>query len=473
MTRTKIICARATIILATLPMLVVAYEYGPLPGYTGAPGDNPTACISSGCHVGTVNSGPGNVKIMLPSGSAGTYVPGQAMQILVQITDATKVAYGFQLTARMGSGNNTQSGDFTTTDANTQVVCADTSVKANGKLCPTSVFPPTEYIEHTATGYEASIKATPKGSYTYSFNWTPPAAGSGTVTMYVAANAGPGDPPEPTPTNVYTSTLPLTQATSAVVPSINTGGVGPIYSKATTIQPGSWISIYGTNLVSSLGIWDGSPPTPTSLGGASVMINNKPAYLWVAVPKAFGTTDQLNVQAPDDTATGTVTVTVTNTSNGTASSTVTLGSVGPSFSVLGDAANHAAADIFTSTGYVIDGPVGAFSFPTRPVKAGEYLILYGVGFGPTNPPSPAGQPYSGPSGGAPMTYSPTTNPPGLSISIGGVPIPATNIVYSALIGQGLYQFNVLVPSGLGTGDLPLSATVGGVTTPTGVVVAVQ
>ena len=184
------------------------------------------------------------------------------------------------------------------------------------------------------------------------------------------------------------------------------------------------------------------------------------------MPKAFtGNTDQLNVQAPDDTATGSVTVTVSNTSNGSASSTVTLGAVGPSFSVLGDGV-HAAAIILTAAGYDIDGPVGAFSYPTRPVKAGEYLILYGVGFGPTTPASPSGQPYSGPSGGAPMTDS-------FTLSFGGDPIPAANIKLSALVGQGLYQFNVLVPSGLGTGDLPLSATVAGVTTPTGVVVAVQ
>src|ERR1700678_1778056 len=122
--RTKIVYAKIAVILAAIPMLVVAYEYGPDPGYTGAPGDNATACISSGCHVGTVNSGPGNVKIVLPAGNSGTYVPGQAMQILVQITDSTKIAYGFQMTARMGSGNLTQSGDFSTTDANTQVLCA-------------------------------------------------------------------------------------------------------------------------------------------------------------------------------------------------------------------------------------------------------------------------------------------------------------------------------------------------------------
>jgi len=470
--RTTIVYAKIAVILAAIPVLVYAYEYGPNPGYTAAPGDNATACISSGCHVGTVNSGPGNVKIFLPSGNSGTYVPGQAMQILVQITDATKVAYGFQLTARMGNGNLTNSGDFTTTDANTQVLCADGSVKANGKTCSPTF--PIEDIEHTLTGYEASIKTTTKGSYTYSFNWTPPAAGSGTVTLYVAANCGPGDPPVQTPTNVYTSKTTLTQASATPVPSINAGGIGPIYSKATTIQPGSWISIYGTNLVSSLGIWNGSPPTPTTLGGASVMIDNKPAYLWVAVPDAFGTTDQLNVQAPDDVNTGTVTVTVTNASNGSASSTVTLGSVGPSFNVLGDGL-HAAAVILTPNGggsqaggaYDIDGPAGSsLGIPTRPVKAGEYLLLYGVGFGPTTPPIPAGQPYSGPPTGAPMVDT-------LQLSIGGVPIPAANIAFAGIVGQGLYQITVLVPSGLGTGDKALLATVAGAQSPATTVVTVQ
>ena len=208
--RTKIVYAKMAVILAAIPVLVYAYEYGPNPGYTAAPGDNATACISSGCHVGTVNSGSGSVKIALPSGNSGTYVPGQAMQILVQITDSTKKAYGFQMTARMGTAGTTQAGDFSTTDANTQVLCTDASVKANGKACP-SLFP-TEYIEHTYNGYEASIQG--KGSYTYSFTWTPPATASGTITLYVAANCGPGDPPVTSPTNVYTSKIALTPATS-------------------------------------------------------------------------------------------------------------------------------------------------------------------------------------------------------------------------------------------------------------------
>lgn len=474
MTKSKIIYAKIALVLAALPVVIQAYEYGPPPGHTAAPGDDPTGCIAAGCHVGTPNSGPGNVSVILPAGNKGTYVPGQAMQILVQITDSTKAAYGFQLTARMGNGNTAQSGDFTTTDANTQVFCSDGSSKTNGVACPPSAAD--EYIEHTYTGYEASIKATPKGSFTYSLSWTPPAAGSGNVTLYFAANCGIGDPPEVAPTDVYTSNITLTPATSTPTPIINAGGVGPIYSKATTIQPGSWISIYGTNLVSSLAIWNGTPPTPTTLGGASVMIDGKPAYLWVAVPDAFGTTDQINAQAPDDTNTGSVTVTVTNTTNGSASSTVTLASVGPSFSVLGDAGDHAAAVILTPDGsgayaggaYDIDGPAGtSLGYPTRPVKTGETLLLYGVGFGPTNPAVPSGQPYSS---DAPLTKATMSS---LQLTIGGVPVPTSDVLFAGIVGQGLYQINIVVPPGIGSGDQALQAMVAGVQTPTGVVLALQ
>ena len=119
-------------------------------------------------------------------------------------------------------------------------------------------------------------------------------------------------------------------------------------------------------------------------------INNKLAYLWLVSPT------QINLQAPDDTATGTVSVAV-NTSIGTATSTVILAIQGPSFSLFGDG-KHVAGEIATPNGtgadgggtYDLVGPSGAFSFSTRPVKPGETLVLYGVGFGPTTPPCSCG-----------------------------------------------------------------------------------
>jgi uncharacterized protein (TIGR03437 family) len=46
--------------------------------------------------------------------------------------------------------------------------------------------------------------------------------------------------------------------------------------------------------------------------------------------------------------------------------------------------------------------------------------------------------------------------------------------FSGITSAGLYQLNVVqLPAGLGTGDVPLLATVGGVQTQTGVVISLQ
>jgi uncharacterized protein (TIGR03437 family) len=243
-------------------------------------------------------------------------------------------------------------------------------------------------------------------------------------------------------------------------PLIAPAGIVPVYSTATTIQPGEFVSIYGTNLgPASPAIWTGN--FPTLLGGASVTIDGKPAYLLLV------DSTQINLQAPDDTATGTVSVVVT-TPNGTATSTVTLGEFGPSLSVLDG--KHVAGIILRSDGsgaygggtYDIVGPTGmSLGYKTVAAKAGDTLELFGVGFGPTNPVVPAGQVYSG--------AAATTN--SVQLLINSVPVlPA----FSGLTSAGLYQLNVVqLPAGLGVGDVPLLATVGGVQTPTGVVISLQ
>ena len=51
-------------------------------------------------------------------------------------------------------------------------------------------------------------------------------------------------------------------------PAISPGGVVPLYSTVNTIQPGGWVSIYGSNLAAGTSVWNGD--FPTSLGGTSV-----------------------------------------------------------------------------------------------------------------------------------------------------------------------------------------------------------
>jgi uncharacterized protein (TIGR03437 family) len=247
--------------------------------------------------------------------------------------------------------------------------------------------------------------------------------------------------------------LPITEP----VPVINTGGVVPVYSSVPTIESGSWFSIYGSSLANGPFTWNGS--FPMTLGGVSVSIDNKPAYLWYVSPS------QINAQAPDDTATGTVNVVLTSPL-GSATSTVTLSQYAPSFSLLGNT-SYAAGIIATPDGsgaygngtYDLLGPPGRFSFATRAVSTGETLELYGVGFGPTDPPVPAGQ--------IPLTAAPTTS--AVTVTIGGVP---ATVLFSGITEAGTYQINIRVPA-TGSGDQLLKAMVGGAATPDNVMVTVR
>jgi len=240
--------------------------------------------------------------------------------------------------------------------------------------------------------------------------------------------------------------------------SISPGGIVPVYSTSTTIQAGSWVSIYGNNLATQSATWTGN--FPTNLGGTSVTINGRQAYLWFVSP------GQINLQAPSDTATGTVPV-VVNTPQGSATATVTLGQFGPSFSLLDS--RHVAGIIIRTDGsgaygggsYDIVGPTGSsLGYPTVAAKAGDNVAIYGVGFGPTNPSVPAGQPFS--------SAAPAVNP--VQILINGTSIAPA---FAGLTGAGLFQFNLTIPAGLGTGDVPLLGIVGGVQTPSTVVISLQ
>ncbi|MCU1330615.1 MAG: Peptidase flavivirus helicase [Bryobacterales bacterium] len=258
-------------------------------------------------------------------------------------------------------------------------------------------------------------------------------------------------------TESFFDSVDLTSVLSAsAIPSIQQGGIAPIFSTSNTIQPGSWVSIYGNNFIADPVSWKGD--FPTSLGGVSVKINGKPAYIW------YASRTQLNVQAPTDSASGAALVTVT-TPQGVASGAVTLGAYGPSFSLLDG--SHAAAIVVTpgkagnsGGGYDIIGPGGsALGYATRPVKAGETLVLYGVGFGPTNPNVPSGLPFFG---AAACLETP-------KITLGGVP---AKVEFAGVVSAGLYQFNVVVPNTT-SGDQPLQAIAGGLSTPPIAVVSVQ
>lgn len=209
-------------------------------------------------------------------------------------------------------------------------------------------------------------------------------------------------------------------------------------------SPGAWISIHGFRLSDTTRAWTTSDfaggKLPASLDGVSVTINGRSAYVYYVSP------GQINVLAPADSLTGAAQVIVRNARGSSGAVAVTMQPVLPAFFRLTDEyllATNAAG------GYV--GPANAVAgLLTTPARPGDIIVLYGSGFGPTNPALDPGE--------VPAGASPLLNP--VRIRIGQAD---ASLAWAGLIGPGLYQFNVTVPD-LASGDYPVVAAVAGVRT---------
>src|SRR5205807_1470609 len=97
--------------------------------------------------------------------------------------------------------------------------------------------------------------------------------------------------------------------TAPVLPAITQNGVVNAANLSAAISPGTWVSIFGGNLSATTRPWRDADfvngKLPTALDGVGVTINGKPAAV------AYVSPTQINVLAPDETATGLVAVQVT------------------------------------------------------------------------------------------------------------------------------------------------------------------
>jgi uncharacterized protein (TIGR03437 family) len=238
---------------------------------------------------------------------------------------------------------------------------------------------------------------------------------------------------------------------------------------------GSWLEIKGTNLVNPAdprltaatnpGQWTAADfngvNAPTVLDNVSVTINGKPAYVW------FLSTGQLNVQAPEDSATGNVAITVNNCTTASAPFMFARRSLAPGFLA---PSNYAAngtqylVAFFVSDGaYVLNTSLGAsFGVNSRPAKPGDQVYTYGIGFGDVTPTILSGV----------IAAGSNTLVNKVAISLGST---AATISYQGLTpgSVGLYQFNFTVPPGLANGDYQINVTQNGVAVPQTMYLTVQ
>ncbi len=242
----------------------------------------------------------------------------------------------------------------------------------------------------------------------------------------------------------------------ALTPQISDGGIINAAGWQPGIVAGSWVAIKGANLspVASK-TWDDAIVNgrlPTSLSGVSVRMGNKPAFVYFISPA------QLNVIAPD-LEPGPTTVTVITPAGASAPVASSVLPYSPAF--------------FTWPGSQVvatrqDGSYAARdgTFPgatTVAAKPGDVLILWGTGFGRTNPAVELGVLVPA---GIQHNCAPVT------VKLG----PADPLVFGCALSPGwagLYQVAIQVPSSLSDGDYPLKVTVGGVSSPDGVVLSVK
>lgn len=134
-------------------------------GNTGSPGDNGNTCARSGCH----NGGPAasNQMVTLTSDMpAGGYLPGQTYTMTVTMSNGGN-KFGFSVSPQ------TPQGALVGT-----LIASGAGTTLNGN---------SKYVTQTQSGTSGS------GTKVYTFQWTAPQAGTGSVTFYGAFNFANGN----------------------------------------------------------------------------------------------------------------------------------------------------------------------------------------------------------------------------------------------------------------------------------------
>jgi uncharacterized protein (TIGR03437 family) len=248
------------------------------------------------------------------------------------------------------------------------------------------------------------------------------------------------------------------------MPAMSPGSISSAsaFGGFTSIAPGSWIEIYGSNLASDARSWNASDfngvNAPTSLDGTSVSIGGQSAFL------DYISSGQVNALVPSNVSLGSQQIIITSTQGPSTPLNVTVNAVQPGLlapSTFRVGTIQYAVAILPDGSYAL--PTGAIPGVTsRPAKPEETVILYGVGFGPVIPNIPAGQ----------LVGQSNTLAANFQMCIGGLPATA---LYSGLAPDftGLYQFNIVVPDAAANSFSPLTFTLGGTTGTQTLYIAVQ
>lgn len=222
------------------------------------------------------------------------------------------------------------------------------------------------------------------------------------------------------------------------VPIVTAGGV--VSAASNTIRqplaPGSYITIYGTNLSQGSNIAP-SLPLQTQLGGTQAILAGK------ALPLNYAGTGQINAIIPFDMPVNTTQQLIVQQGGAlSVPEPVVLSPAQPAIFTQ-DQSGHGLGVI---VGYKADGS-GAFLIDgSHRVSAGDTLVIYCTGLGPVDQPVAVGN--AGPASPLANAVNPVT------ATIGG---QSATVAFAGLAPQlTVYQVNLVVPLGVTPGtDVPV------------------
>ena len=184
-----------------------AFSFTPPVSESGAPGEG----LCTQCHTGGLNLVGGSLEIQnVPA----AYTPGQIYSITVQLGRAGQSRWGFQLVPLRDSLEHKVMAGQLTAVSNTTTVSfgfVDTGLRA--------------YASHfTGGGVDGTFAGTADGPVSWTFNWTAPLAGAGTVTFHCAGNAANGNGEAGAGDVIYTATATSTEAPATDAVTTTTWG---------------------------------------------------------------------------------------------------------------------------------------------------------------------------------------------------------------------------------------------------------
>jgi uncharacterized protein (TIGR03437 family) len=287
---------------------------------------------------------------------------------------------------------------------------------------------------------------------------------AGTVTVTATASGLPA----------VKFTITVRTAVSPGTPRIASGGVtgaGLSVPAVRTVSANAIVTIWGENFAPAGSAPQAAAPSggelPTRVAGVCVKFNDLSAPIYLVGP------NQANVIVPQVSPGSEVSVQVVRNC-GEADEIrsnvekVTARAATPEFLFVvarpDGRSPIAGFNVSREYGYLgAPGLIPGASFvPARP---GDWLELYGVGWGATEPAVLPGV--------APGRIAPTAAK--VKVSVGGIEVPEQDIYYAGAspTTPGLYQLNVRLPAGLPDGDLAVALQVAGESTPAGAHITVE